>query len=71
MEKEKENTKTDTKKEILNAFDLSKKKQISEVCRMVGIASSTFYFHFYKDSDFRRQILQKQQEHLAAKIAAV
>ncbi len=64
----KENT---TKSELLSAFDKSEKKQVSEVCRIVGITPGTYYFHFYKDSDFRRQVLEKQREHLTEMIAAV
>ncbi len=56
---------------LLNAFDKSEKKQISEVCRMVGVTLSTYYFHFYKDSDFRRQVLEKQKQHLEQQIADV
>lgn len=64
MQKTKENTKT----ALLNAFDQSEKKKIAEVCRIVGITPSTFYFHYYKDADFRRQVLEKQQAYLTSKL---
>ena len=60
-----------TKQGILDAFDQSEKKSISDVCQIAGITRSTFYFHFDKDMNFRRQVLEKQREHLAQKIAAV
>ncbi len=60
-----------TKPALLNAFDKSERKTIAEVCRIVGVTPSAFYFHYYKDSEFRREVLEKQREHLAEKIAAV
>ncbi len=62
---EKENTKT----ALINAFDKSEKKKIAEVCRIVGITPSTFYFHYYKDADFRKKVLKKQQEYITEQIA--
>jgi hypothetical protein len=62
---EKENTKT----ALINAFDISEKKKIAEVCRIVGITPSTFYFHYYKDADFRKKVLEKQQDYLTGQIA--
>ncbi len=60
-----------TKTELLNALDKSEKKQVSEACRIAGVALSTFYFHYYKDAEFRRQVLEKQRQHLTEKIATV
>lgn len=63
--------KKSTKSELLKAFDKSERKQIVEVCRIVGVTPGTFYFHYYKDADFRREVMEKQREHLAKKIEAV
>ncbi len=60
-----------TKSELLEAFDKSQKKQTAEVCRIAGVTPSTFYLHYYKDRDFRRQVLEKQLEHLSEKVATV
>jgi hypothetical protein len=60
-----------TKSELLAAFDKSENKQVAEVCRIVGVTSGTFYFHFYKDSEFRREVFEKRREHLAERIANV
>jgi hypothetical protein len=62
---------TNTKTALLDAFGKSEKQTIGDVCRIAGVMPSTYYFHFYKDSDFRRQALQKKMEFLAAKIATV
>jgi ACT domain-containing protein len=59
------------KSALLNAFDKSETKQASEACRIAGVALSTFYFHQYKDPVFRRQVLEKQREHLSDRIASV
>jgi hypothetical protein len=59
-----ENTKT----ELLKAFDQSEKKSAADVCRIVGIVQSTYYFHLYKDPEFRRQVLEKKREYLTEKI---
>jgi ACT domain-containing protein len=64
----KENT---TKANLLNAFDLSKNKQVAEACRIAGVSVSTYFFHFYKDEIFRRSVLEKQRDHLSDRIAAV
>jgi hypothetical protein len=56
---------------LLDAFDKSETKKAAEACRIAGVALSTFYFHAYKDADFRRKILEKQREHLSNRIAAV
>ncbi len=60
-----------TKSTLLNAFNKSENKKMSEACRIAGVTPSTFYFHYDNDPDFRRQVLEKQLEHLAEKIAAV
>ncbi len=57
---------TDTKKELLAAFNQS--KVIAEACRIAGVTPSAFYFHFYKDKDFRREVLEKRAEQLAERI---
>jgi ACT domain-containing protein len=59
--------KTDTKKLLLAAFD--KTKIIAEACKIAGVSPSGFYFNFYKDGDFRRQVLEKRAETLAEQIA--
>ncbi len=63
-------TQTNKKAALLAAFDQSEKKQTAEVCRIAGVAHSTFYFHYYKDADFRRQVLEKQLEHLTERVEA-
>ncbi len=55
-----------TKKELLVAFNQS--KVIAEACRVAGVTPSAFYFHFYKDKDFRREVLEKRAEQLAERI---
>jgi hypothetical protein len=60
-----------TKAKLLSAFDKSPNKKRAEACRLAGVSLSGFYFHFYKDENFRRQILEKQMEHLAGRIEAV
>jgi hypothetical protein len=59
---------TNTKQALLNAFEKSETQAIGDVCRIAKIAPSTYYFHTYKDSDFRRQVMQKRMEFLAEKI---
>lgn len=63
--------KLSTKQQLIKAFDTSAEKTIADVCRIVGITNSTFYFHFYKDSKFRRRVLEKQREHLTEQIEAI
>ncbi len=58
-----------TKSDLLRAFDQSETKTIADACHIVGIVPSTFYYHIYKDSDFRRQVLEKRRCYLTAKIA--
>jgi hypothetical protein len=57
----------DTKKELLAAFEQS--KIVAVACRIVGVTPSTYYFHFYKDKDFRRAVLEKRAGQLAERIA--
>jgi hypothetical protein len=59
--------KPDTKKELLAAFDRS--KVVAVACRIVGVSPSAYYFHFYKDRDFRREVLEKRAKTLAERIA--
>ena len=61
---------TNTKLALLNAFDKSETQTIGDVCRIAEITPSTYYFHQYKDSDFRRQVIEKKMNFLAAKLAA-
>jgi hypothetical protein len=63
--------KENTKERLLNAFDQSETKQTADACRIAGVSVSAFYFHFYKDRSFHRQILEKQIKHLNEKLAAV
>jgi TnpA family transposase len=62
-------TKNTTKSELIKAFDKSEKKTAVDVCRIVGITPSSFYFHWYKDENFRRQVIEKKMEFLATKLA--
>jgi AcrR family transcriptional regulator len=62
--------KNDTKKKLLDAFDESRSKTIAEACLIAGVAVPTFYFHFYKDTDFKRQILERRREKLTREIEA-
>jgi AcrR family transcriptional regulator len=55
-----------TKKDLLNAF--LRTKVVAEACRIAGVTPSAFYFHFYKDKDFRREVLEKRAEQLAERI---
>jgi hypothetical protein len=59
----------DTKSALLNAFDVSETQTIGDVCRIAEIAPSTYYFHQYKDIDFRRQVIEKKMNFLAKKLA--
>jgi ACT domain-containing protein len=62
---------TNKKEALLDAFDQSETKQAAEACRIAGVAKSTYYFHAYKDPEFRRQVMEKQRDHLSARIASV
>jgi hypothetical protein len=66
MKKEEE-----TKPALLKAFDQSERNSVAEVCRIAGVTPSAFYFHFYKDSEFRRQVFEKRRERLTEIIADV
>jgi TnpA family transposase len=59
--------KSDTKEKLLAAFRQS--EVIAEACRIAGVTPSAYYFNFYKDKDFRRQVLEKRAENLAERIA--
>jgi len=63
--------KKSTKSAFIRAFNESESKAISDLCRIVGVSRFTFYYHFRKDADFRRQVLEKQRENLTEKIATV
>jgi AcrR family transcriptional regulator len=58
---------SDTKKELLAAFGQS--GVIAEACRIAGVTPSTFYFHYYKNAAFRREVLEKRAEQIAERIA--
>ncbi|MCA1623162.1 MAG: hypothetical protein LC768_06785 [Acidobacteria bacterium] len=58
------------KRALLEAFDKSETKTVLSICRAVKIQPTTYYYHFNKDADFKRQIIEKRREHLAGQIAA-
>jgi AcrR family transcriptional regulator len=60
-----------TKQKILEAFQVSKNISISEVCRIVGINRSTFYFHLKKDGEFCKRVLQDKQQQLEKEISLI
>lgn len=62
---------TKTKEKILEAFQVSKNISISEVCRIVGINRSTFYFHLKKDREFCKDVLQEKQQQLDKEISLI
>jgi TnpA family transposase len=62
----KENT---TKAALLDGFDKSENKKNVEACRIAGVSVSGFFFHYYKDEIFRRQVLEKKLKHLSDRIA--
>lgn len=43
-----------TKEIFLTAIDLSPRKSVLAVCEIVGISTTTFYFHYRKDAEFRK-----------------
>jgi hypothetical protein len=55
---------------LLEAFDLSTTKKASEACKLADASLSVYYFHFYKDLNFRRQILEKQAKHILRSLSA-
>ncbi|MET0753724.1 MAG: hypothetical protein ABWZ66_10145 [Pyrinomonadaceae bacterium] len=59
------------KKLIIEAFEKSESKTVTDVCRIAGIVRNTFYFHCRRDAEFRRQVLEIQREKLNKKLAAV
>ncbi len=59
-----------TKTALLNAFDESETQTIGDVCRIADTTPSTYYFHQYKDHDFRRQVIEKKMNFLAEKLAS-
>jgi hypothetical protein len=61
---------TNTKTALLAAFDKSEKKTVSDLCRIVGIARFTYYYHLNKDAKFKTELLKKQREHINGKIEA-
>lgn len=58
-----------TQEDLLEAFDKSETKSISEVCRVAGISRFVFYYHLKADVDFRRAVIIKQKEKLNARLA--
>ena len=56
---------------IIEAFEKSESKSITDACRIAGIVRNTFYFHYRRDADFRRKVLEIQREKLNEKLAAV
>ncbi len=65
MEKDK-----NKKQALLDAFDQSQTKKAPEACKIAEASLSVYYFHFYKDPNFRRQILEKQAQHILRSLAA-
>ncbi len=59
------------KQALLDAFDQSETKRPTEACKIAGVVLSTFYWHQYKDAEFRQKVLEKQRDHLSNRIAAV
>ncbi len=59
------------KEALLDAFDQSTTKRAAEACKIAGVALSTFYWHQYKDANFRLKVLEIQRDHLTARIEAV
>ncbi len=60
-----------TKSALLDAFNLTENREIREACRAAGKSLSTFYFHYYKDADFRRAVLESKRDHLTERANAV
>jgi hypothetical protein len=59
------------KQALLDAFDQSETKRAPDACRIAGVALSTFYFHTYRDPEFRQKVLKKQAEHVLRSVASV
>jgi hypothetical protein len=60
-----------TKSAFIQAFEKSETKSVADLCRIVGVSRFTFYYHFNKDADFRKSLLEKQREYLGNRIVAV
>jgi TnpA family transposase len=58
---------SNTKEELLAAF--SQSKGITEACQVAGFSRSVFYFHYYKDKEFRREVLERRAEQITERIA--
>lgn len=56
--------KISTKEKLLDEFTKSDTKQITDVCRNVGVTLNAFYFHYYKDTTFRAEILRIRREEI-------
>jgi hypothetical protein len=65
MEKEK-----NKKRALLEAFDQSTTKKAPEACQIAGASLSVFYFHLYRDPEFRRQVMEKQAKHILRSLSA-
>ncbi len=59
------------KSALLAAFDKSQTKKPPEACEIAGVSLSVYYFHHYKDADFRRAVLEKQAQHILQTLASV
>jgi hypothetical protein len=59
------------KEALLAAFDQSTTKKASDACKIAGASLSVYYFHIYRDPEFRQKVLEKQRDHLSDMIAAV
>lgn len=68
--KQKKSQEIPTKTLLIAAAEKSPDMSVAALCRQVGVTRSTFYFHYYKDADFRKSLLITRQKHLANKIAA-
>lgn len=60
-----------TKAKLIEAFNKSESMSVTETCRIANVTRGTYYFHFYKDADFRREMLTRQQHRMAEKIAKI
>ena len=65
MEKQPKNTKT----ALLDAFGKSKKKTVRDACRIADVTPSCFYFHLYKDTNFRAAVEEIRKEKTNSKAA--
>lgn len=60
-----------TPEKILTAFDQSKTKSITEICRLAGITRKTYYNQLAANTDLEVKILRKQREIIDRRIAAI